>query len=100
MAFYPLERLMNLYDGYQRVFRVAGKSLLLVQDEGRCHLLLNQCPHQLRPLDGASLAHGTITCRFHGMSFDLNTGKTHDGCNNVLQRFIISYEGNQLGVDL
>jgi nitrite reductase/ring-hydroxylating ferredoxin subunit len=100
MAFYPLERLMNLYDGYQRVFRVAGKSLLLVQNEGRCYILLNQCPHQLRPLDGANVKQGIITCRFHGMGFDLNTGQTNDGCNNVLQRFPVVYEGNQLGVDL
>ena len=53
MAFQPLERLMNLYDGYRNVFRVAGQSLLLIQEEGRCYLLLNQCPHQLRPLEHA-----------------------------------------------
>ncbi len=100
MAFYPLERLMNLYDGYRNVFRVAGQSLLLVQDEGRTYLLLNQCPHQRRPLDRATVAGGTITCPHHGMCFDLTTGKTSDGCNHPLQFIRIAYEGNQVGVDV
>lgn len=100
MTFYPLERLMHLYDGYQRVFRVAGKSVLLIQDEGRCYLLLNQCPHQLRPLDRATVSKGTITCPHHGMCFSLTTGQTNDGCNNALQSLTIAYEGQQLGVYL
>ncbi len=100
MAFYPLERLINLYDGYQRVFRVAGQSLLLIQDQGRCYLILNQCPHQLRPLEGSTVANHSISCKHHGITFDLATGNPQGGCTNGLQRVRISYEGNQLGVDL
>ncbi len=100
MAFYPLERLMNIYDGYKRAFKISGKSYLLVQEEGKRHLFLNQCPHQLRPLDKAALKGNTITCQFHGMCFDLTTGKTEDGCNNKLQMLAIAYEGNTLGVYL
>jgi nitrite reductase/ring-hydroxylating ferredoxin subunit len=100
MAFYPLERLMNLYDGYRNVFHVAGQSLLLVQDEGRTYLMLNQCPHQRRPLDRATVVGGSITCPHHGMCFDLNTGKTADGCSHDLQFIRIAYEGNQVGVDV
>lgn len=100
MAFQPLERLMNLYDGYRNVFRVAGKSLLLIQEEGRCYLLLNQCPHQLRPLDRATIHNNTITCPHHGMCFDLSTGRTRDGCDKGLQFITLAYEGNQVGVEV
>jgi nitrite reductase/ring-hydroxylating ferredoxin subunit len=98
--FYPLERLMNLYDGYQSAFSVAGRSLLLVQDSGRCQLLLNQCPHQQAPLTKASLEGGMLRCPVHGMRFDLLTGKSPEGCGQKLQFLPIVYEGNQLGVDL
>ena len=100
MSFYPLEYLMNLYNGYQRTFKIAGKSYLLIQDSERHYLLLNQCPHQLRPLDNATISGGTLTCPFHGMCFDLTTGKTEDGCRNRLERLDVAYEGNQLGVYL
>lgn len=100
MAFYPLERLMNLHDGYCNSFRVAGKSVLLIQEEGRTYLMLNQCPHQLRPLDRATVSGGSITCPHHGMCFDLTTGKTNDGCSGALQFIRIAYEGTQIGVDV
>ena len=100
MTFYPLERLMNLYDGYCRDFVVSGQPLLLVQDEGRCYILRNHCPHQQAPLSRASVAGGHIRCPLHGMSFSLLTGKTNDGCDASLQYLPVAYEGNQVGVSL
>ena len=98
--FYPLERLINLYDGYQRAYQIAGHSLLLIQDAGRCYLLKNHCPHQQASLSQATLSEGKLRCPLHGMSFDLQTGKTQDGCQQSLVFLPIVYEGNQLGVVL
>jgi len=103
--FYPLERLINLYDGFQRAYRIHGQSLLLLQDNGRCYLLHNQCPHQqasFLPSRGAqaSVSEGQLRCPVHGMGFNLMTGKTSDGCHQSLRFVSIVYEGNQLGVDL
>jgi 3-phenylpropionate/trans-cinnamate dioxygenase ferredoxin subunit len=98
--FYPLERLINLHDGYQRAFSVAGKPLLLVQNKGRCQVLINQCPHQQASLVNATLDEDCLRCPIHGMRFDLTTGRSPDGCTQSLQFISIAYEGNQLGVDL
>ncbi len=102
--FYPLERLMNLYDGYQQAFSVAGHSVLLLQHEGRCHLLLNQCPHQQAPLfsprASSSIDQNMLRCPVHGMRFSLRDGSSPDGCAQKLQFLPIAYEGNRLGVDL
>lgn len=98
--FYPLERLINLHDGYRRPYVVAGHSLLLLQEEGRRYLLRNQCPHQQAPLSSATVNNGRLRCPVHGMEFDLVTGKTTDGCNQSLQFITIVYEGNQIGLDL
>jgi nitrite reductase/ring-hydroxylating ferredoxin subunit len=98
--FYPLERLMNLYDGYQRGFMVDGHSLLLVQNDGRCYLLRNICPHQQVSLTNATMNNGYLRCAAHGMEFNLMTGKSQDGCSQELQFIPIIYEGNQLGVDI
>ena len=100
VSFYPLEKLMNLYDGYQRAFVVEGKPLLLIQDEGRCYLILNQCPHQSMPLTHGTVQQGHLRCPVHGMSFSLKTGISTDGCPAGLQFIPLAYEGNQLGVFL
>lgn len=100
MAFYPLERLMNLYDGYQKAFHINGMSLLLIQDEGRRYLIINQCPHQQAPLAGSTVQNGKIRCQLHGMSFDLLSGVTTDGCQERLKALPLIFEGSSIGVDL
>lgn len=100
MAFHGLERLINLYDGYCRSYQVAGRPLLLVQQDGQRYLLLNQCPHQQMSLTRATLNNGFIQCPSHGMRFNLATGETKDGCSDRLQFFKLSYDGAVVGVDL
>jgi nitrite reductase/ring-hydroxylating ferredoxin subunit len=46
------------------------------------------------------VSQGQLRCPVHGMTFDLITGKTSDGCSQSLQFLSIVYEGNQMGVDL
>ncbi len=99
MAFYQLETLLRLYDGYRRSFFIAGHSLLLIQEDNRRYLLLNQCPHQQAPLDKGSIRQGYLQCPIHGMQFNLDTGATSDGCAARLQFLPIVYDGNKLGVE-
>ena len=100
MAFYRLEQLLNLYDGYRRVFTVGRQSLLLIQEEGQRYLLLNQCPHQQAPLHQGTINGGYLRCPFHGMEFNLATGAAKIPCNGTLERLLIKYDGNSLGVEL
>lgn len=100
MAFFALERLVNLYDGYRQPFAVNGVSLLLIQDEGRRYLILNQCPHQQVPLSNGAVVNNEIHCAYHGMRFSLESGASNDGCNERLHFFPIAYDGPNLGVDL
>jgi len=100
MAFFKLEHLTNLYDGYRQTFSINGLSLLLIQDEGQRYLFLNQCPHQQAPLSNGTVTKGEIHCAYHGMRFNLQTGSTLDGCNERIQFFTLAYEGSSLGVDI
>jgi len=100
MAFYTLERLLNLYDGYRRAFMVAGKPLLLIQEQGKRVLILNQCPHMQAPMERGSIQDGLIQCPVHGMRFDLLSGKALGECQERLQFLAIAYDGNTLGVNL
>lgn len=100
MAFYPLERLSRLYDGYQRAITVAGHSLLLVQCDGEVHVLRNICPHMDAPLTYATLGNGIIRCPLHGIEFQLRNGNAVRSPVGPLKKYPVVYEGDHIGVEI
>lgn len=100
MGYLPLEKLHQLYDGYRRLFRLNGQEYLLLQEDGRCSLLLNQCPHQQAPLHKATVEDNHIRCARHGIRFNLRTGQPDGGASCGALVFLpLIYEGNSIGVD-
>jgi len=102
MRFYPLEKLINLHDGYRREFRIDYHRLLLIQSEGECHLVQALCPHQEHPLLEAWLENGEVHCPLHGYRFSLRTGRllhsTRGECR-PLKVWPLVYQGSEVGVD-
>ena len=99
-TFQKLERLINLYDGYQACFEVAGTPLLLVHENNRSHILLNRCPHQGSPLGNACLHSGSIRCPRHGLEFSLETGNCLKSGNYQLTKYKPAFEDQFIGVYL
>lgn len=103
MAYRSLENLHQLYDGYCQAFSVAGRSLLLVQDQGVARVLINRCPHMDARMDSGTVANGNIRCPVHGIEFNLQTGiaigpLAH--CLTQLEQLTVCYEGSTVGVDI
>jgi nitrite reductase/ring-hydroxylating ferredoxin subunit len=102
MAFYRLEKLINLHDGYKRVFRIEGQSLLLIQENGQRYLLRDQCPHKAFPLHTGTLSGTRLRCAYHAMEFDLARGGRciqHPSQPGVTM-FALLYDGNDVGVEI
>lgn len=103
MAYHQLEQLHRLHDGYLQAFSVAGKNLLLIQEEGKTFLIENRCPHMDIPLATGQLIAGPgIRCRAHGIEFDLATGKAGGPLADTLDclnKYPLAYEGNTVGVE-
>lgn len=100
MAFVALEKLHQLHDGYRKAINIAGKHLLLIQEDGQVRLIKNACPHANAPLTYATYGNGCLRCPVHGIEFDLKTGRSlSPACLNGLQFFSLIYEGNQIGID-
>lgn len=101
MAFFALEQLINLYDGYRRQFVVDRREYLLIQEEGQLYLLQASCPHLHWPLLSAGIHGRNIYCPKHGMAFDLLSGRPANeralGCK-PLQVFTPAYEGMSVGL--
>lgn len=102
MAFYPLEKLVNLQDGYRQVFRLEGLQLLLIQEHGQRYLLRNMCPHKGFPLHTGTLTGTRLRCAYHAIEFDLSRDgrciqhPTQPG----VQMYELTYEDNMIGVVL
>ena len=57
--------------------QLLGEKLVFVRSQGQCYALENRCPHRGVPLSiGTCEFRGTntITCRYHGWTFDLSDG--------------------------
>lgn len=103
MAYYPLEKLINLDEGYRRQFRVGAHDILLLVDQGQYFICEALCPHLASPLIRSALVAGKIQCAKHGFEFDLASG-THSqarqtGCR-ALQVYPPAFDGDTLGVEL
>ena len=100
MQYVALEKLINLYDGYRQIFIVQGKQVLLIQDNGRRHLIQANCPHSDWPLQNGWIDGDSITCSKHGWAFSLYSGRGVNeralGCN--LQCYKICYDQNTIGM--
>jgi phenylpropionate dioxygenase-like ring-hydroxylating dioxygenase large terminal subunit len=54
---------------------VLGQRVVLVRDKGKVHGLHDRCPHRGVPLRyGITPFPGTVTCIYHGWTFDLESG--------------------------
>ena len=55
MRFQPLEKLINLHDGYRPQFKIDSLQLLLIQERGELFLFEANCPHRGHPLAQATI---------------------------------------------
>ena len=100
MPFYPLERLINLHDGYRRHVKVDQLDIVLAQEDGQLFIFQSRCPHRGQPLEKASIEDGRLVCPLHQYAFDLRTGYQQDQLCAALQVWTPIYEGNQVGIAL
>ena len=102
MSFYPLEKLINLHDGYRKVFRLPQLSGLLLCENGRTFVIENACPHMGQRLDKATVEGNRLRCPAHGFEFDLLRGDCVLGQTpcKPLKFFKLAYVGNEVGIEL
>jgi nitrite reductase/ring-hydroxylating ferredoxin subunit len=102
MAYYRLEKLINLHEGYRQVFRVDGIALLLMVENGRRYLLRNMCPHKGFPLHNGTMSGSRLRCAFHAIEFDLEQeGRcVQHPMQPGVKLYPLVYEGNEVGVEL
>ena len=100
MSFLPLEKLINLYDGYRKVIKHNALEVLILQHEGQLYVLQNRCPHQEQPLHTAEVQGGVIFCARHQYGFDLRTGEQLESACAALKLYPPIFEGAVVGIEV
>ncbi|WP_347905010.1 Rieske (2Fe-2S) protein [Pseudomonas purpurea] len=98
--FVPLERLINLEEGYRQTFQVGGRSVLLLVLDNQPLLIEDRCPHQGAPLSRGTLTNGILRCQRHGIEFQLPGGQSLQPSCPGLNLLKPAYEGDRIGVDI
>ena len=98
MRFVALEKKHRMHDGYRIAKVVAGRNLLLFQEDGQIHIIENRCPHADAPLDKATVREGCIRCPWHGICFDLTTGEAVSHQDMRLVKYPVMQEGTEIGI--
>ena len=71
---YPVVLSSHVGDRPVRV-TLLGEDIVVVRDKGTVYALANRCPHRGVPLSyGNKQFPGTLSCVYHGWTFDLETG--------------------------
>ena len=101
MQFYSLEKLINLKDGYRKVFKIDHYNLLLVQINGDLHLLESMCPHRGHPLSESDIFDSKLRCPLHGYEFSIPAGElilqTEELCRG-LKTYELCFQEKEVGV--
>ncbi|GAB3381267.1 Rieske (2Fe-2S) protein [Spongiibacter taiwanensis] len=103
MYYRSLDKLINLYDGYCKVFKVDSHDMMLLQLDGQRYLIESRCPHREHPLTRADVQDMTLICPLHGYRFDLASGAlryhSEEPCRG-LKLYELVYRDNEVGVML
>lgn len=73
---YPVMSSRELRSGHPLALTLFDRQIVFARSKGRVYALHDRCPHRGIPLSiGKQLFPRTLSCRYHGWTFDLESGK-------------------------
>jgi nitrite reductase/ring-hydroxylating ferredoxin subunit len=91
----------ELAPGTGKVVEADGRSIALFNVEGTFYAIDNTCTHVGGPLGEGELDGETVTCPWHGATFDVKTGAvTGPPAMTSVSRYAVKVEGDNVLVEL
>ena len=86
--------------GKSRAVRAADRDIALFNVDGSFYAIENSCPHQGAALSGGELCGHRVTCRAHGLRFDVTTGRMCSSPLLGVASFPVSISGDRVIVTI
>lgn len=71
----PIGKVSDFSQEKKTPVKPGDEEVLIFKVDQKWHAIQKKCPHQDRPLDDARIKDGKVSCIFHAVEFDLNTGQ-------------------------
>ena len=89
----------EVQEGAGKAVLVGGQKVALFNVGGALHAISDTCAHRGGPLSEGDLDGTTVTCPWHGWSFDVTTGSaTHQAAS--VKSYPVKVEGDDILVEV
>jgi toluene monooxygenase system ferredoxin subunit len=92
--------LEELWVGEMRPLTVAGRPVLLINNQGEVSAFADRCVHQGVPLSRGRLVGTTLTCSAHEWQYDARTGAGLNPRDVALRRYAVQLRDDAIWIDL
>ena len=82
--------------GTGKVVEVGGKTVAIFNCDGTFYATDNTCKHRGGPLGEGSLSGTTVTCPWHGWTYDVSSGACGENSSLTLQTYDVKIEGQEI----
>jgi len=96
MDFIKATELGELPPGETQLVSIDGRRVLLCRVGEDVYAIGNTCLHLARPLADGTLEDSTLTCPWHGWSYDVTTGQACHDRRLALRRYAVRLEGDDV----
>ncbi len=101
--FTSVAKLSEIEEGKGKKVTVNDQELALFKINGKVYAIQENCPHQGGPLSDGDLDGNVVMCPWHGMTYDLTTGKAAPGAWNPefsVRTYKVKVEGEDIMVEV
>ncbi len=96
-GFTKVANLTDLPPGRSLCVDVAGEKVALFNVDGTVHAISDTCTHRGGPLSAGEVDGTTVTCPWHGATFDLSTGNAcGPPASTSVKRYSVSVKGSDI----
>jgi nitrite reductase/ring-hydroxylating ferredoxin subunit len=99
MAFVCVAKMTDLAPGQIREIPLEGTTIALANVAGQFHAISNTCLHRGGPLGQGLLQGNTVTCPWHGWTFDVTSGKVTGNLAAGVASYPVEVRGDDIYVD-
>lgn len=98
---YKVAKVIDLKPGQGRALEVNGRAIALFNVRGEFFAVEDICTHMGAPLSNGMLAGRSITCEWHGASFDLKTGEALNApAKGDVTAYKVFVEGDDVEIEI
>ena len=98
--FVPVARVTDIPPGQTKIVVAGGKQLAIANVDGNFHAVDNACPHFGGPMGLGKLNGSSLSCPWHGWTFDVKTGENVHSPQLALTCFAVKIENDEVLVRL